>query len=254
MQRALMCSTIALLLCPHLLAQQRVGESADAQHKQAEASSSTFVTIPRGTEVELMALETVSTETARKGQMVRFAVARDVVVNGEVVLHAGTPVNAKLYSFSKAVPGRRDGMMKLVMDAVIVNGRKIWIAACNAECLQKQSEQSKHRISKTGKDVAMAVVAAPLLPALVAMEVADSVHEKKSRSAAGTVQPTEAAVLPACYKVRRWVQHEVKVERNGVSDAAGKADGESMKACAQYGDGQPPHDEKVTNGMKVWFD
>lgn len=231
MKRLLMCLAAGAMVCGLLKAQESV-------------------TIPHGTEVELMALETVSTESAHKGEHVHFAVARDVVVNGEVVLYAGTKVDALLYSLTKAVPGRRDGAMKLVMDAVVINKAKIWIAECNAECQEKRTEQGKNKIGKAGKDVALAVVAVPLLPALVGMEVADGVH----KNAASPVQPSEAAVLPACYKVKRWVQHDVKVERSSLKEAGGKADVEAMKGCAQYGDGQPPHDEKVTNGMKVWFD
>jgi hypothetical protein len=56
------------------------------------AQQATTTIVPKGTEIELVSLETVSTETAAKGSRVRFAVANDVAIRGATVIHAGTPV------------------------------------------------------------------------------------------------------------------------------------------------------------------
>jgi hypothetical protein len=75
MTRSVPSFVLSLALAPVLTAQQ---------------AASTIV--PKGTEIELVSLETVSTETAAKGSRVRFAVAKDVAIRGLTVIRAGTPV------------------------------------------------------------------------------------------------------------------------------------------------------------------
>jgi hypothetical protein len=76
MIRKILHSALCLGLSPLLAAQQ----------------GTTSIIVPNNTKIELLTLETVSTESEVKGSVVRFAVARDVAIDGVTVIHAGTPV------------------------------------------------------------------------------------------------------------------------------------------------------------------
>jgi hypothetical protein len=65
--------------------------------------------IPKHTEIRLILLETVSSATVSKGQSLRIAVAKDVSLNGVVVIPKGTPAIGVIDFVRKAVPGKKDG-------------------------------------------------------------------------------------------------------------------------------------------------
>lgn len=74
--RMMLKSALCFVLVPILAAQQ----------------ATTAVTVPQNTRIDLVTLETLSTESAKRGAQVRFAVAHDVTINGVTVIPAGTPV------------------------------------------------------------------------------------------------------------------------------------------------------------------
>jgi hypothetical protein len=107
-----------------LLAAQQVAEGARQQAFQpitpdaasAPAQPDT-ITIPKDTRIELIALETVSSATATVGSVVSFAVAKDVVVNGFTVAHAGTPVTGKITDVRRGShETNRNGRLKIELN------------------------------------------------------------------------------------------------------------------------------------------
>jgi hypothetical protein len=113
MLRRLIESTTALCLAL-LLTAEAVGQEARQPQVSAQtpvAQSST--NLPRDTEVELILMETVSSATATKGQAVRLAVAKDIFVQGRILIPRGTLASGVVSRVRKGVPGERDGNVEV---------------------------------------------------------------------------------------------------------------------------------------------
>lgn len=63
----------------------------------------------KGTRIDFVLLEPLSSATAVKGQKVRLAVARDVMTGGVVAIPRGTPAEGVVSGVRKAKPGKSDG-------------------------------------------------------------------------------------------------------------------------------------------------
>jgi hypothetical protein len=59
------------------------------------------ITVPKETDVKLIFDESLSSKTAKEGQMVKMHVAEDLVVDGKTVLKAGTPVTGTISKVEK---------------------------------------------------------------------------------------------------------------------------------------------------------
>ena len=82
--------------------------------------------VPDGTEVDLKLAETISSARAMVGQRIRFTVAKDVVINGYVVI----PVSAlAIGTITKASPKKwagRSGKLEMsLQDVTAIDGTKI---------------------------------------------------------------------------------------------------------------------------------
>jgi hypothetical protein len=97
MIRRVLSSSLCIILAAPLLVAQQTATTSDPANVSA-----TNVIFPKGTKVQLVLLESISTETAVHGSPVRFAVAKDVVVNGATVIHAGAPASGVV---KKAIRG-----------------------------------------------------------------------------------------------------------------------------------------------------
>jgi hypothetical protein len=115
-------SCLCLLMSATLVAQETVSVAPPLEPAAATAPTPEPAPVPltlkKGTEVELVLLETVSSATAVKGQPVRFAVAKDVVADGLVVIPKGAPAAGVVTTVQKAVRDKRDGY-------VVVEPRKV---------------------------------------------------------------------------------------------------------------------------------
>jgi hypothetical protein len=134
MIRWLLQSTLCLILCPLLAAQQVAPPTAPADAPQNLVPTPTtakprpmpeFITIPGNTEIEFISLENVSSATATKGQSVRLAVAKDVLVKGLVVIPKGTLATGVVSQLTKGVPGKRDGYLLITPRLILNNGKTI---------------------------------------------------------------------------------------------------------------------------------
>jgi hypothetical protein len=91
--------------------------------------SKVFSVVPDGTKVDLKLAETISSDRAMVGQRIRFTVAKDVVINGYVVI----PVDAlAIGTITKATPKRwagRSGKLEMsLQDVTAIDGTKIDLA------------------------------------------------------------------------------------------------------------------------------
>jgi hypothetical protein len=104
-----MRTILSLTLCV-LLASQ----SGGAQTPAAElASDSKPIKIKRGSELNLVLAEEVSSATAKKGQTVRLELYEDWVVEGQVILPKGTSALGVVNQLMHAIPGKRDGVVDI---------------------------------------------------------------------------------------------------------------------------------------------
>ena len=98
MTRMLLQSALCLALCPMLAAQQA-----------APSTKSVLASLPKGTQINLVQLETVSSRTARKGQTVRMAVAENLTASGHILIPIGTPVVGVVSRRRAPISGKRNG-------------------------------------------------------------------------------------------------------------------------------------------------
>ncbi len=89
---------LCLVLSPLLAAQQTV-----------PSPQVVFASLPKGTQVNLVLLQAVSSLIARKRQTVRMAVAEDLTTSGYVLIPAGTPVVGIVWRQRTPIPGKRNG-------------------------------------------------------------------------------------------------------------------------------------------------
>ena len=95
-----------------LLTAEAVGQDAIPQQVSAHAPmAQDTATLPKDTEVATIILETVSSATARKGQVVRLAVAKDIMIDGRIVIPKGTSATGVIARLQKGILGTRDGYL-----------------------------------------------------------------------------------------------------------------------------------------------
>lgn len=88
------------------------------------------VTIPEGTRLAVKIQETVSSESAKQGQLVRFEVVRDVEVKGKVVIKAGAPAVGEVTRVaSKKMIGREGELQVTIRYATAVDGSQVPLRA-----------------------------------------------------------------------------------------------------------------------------
>ncbi len=125
--------TLSLLTLTALLAQQTqaLGQQPTSPAPQAvtqtEAAQPPLPTpLKQGTEVQLVLTESVSSATAVRGQLVRMAVAKDVVENGVVLIPRGTPATGIVKQVARAVPGKSDGSLRIVPQEITMSNGLIY--------------------------------------------------------------------------------------------------------------------------------
>lgn len=88
--------------------------------------------VPAGTPVMLVSLESVSSDTATAGSPVYFAVARDVVVDGTILIPAGEPVTGTIAHTSGVQAPSHNGHLIIRINRVpIGNGTGLRLISSN---------------------------------------------------------------------------------------------------------------------------
>lgn len=102
-------------------------QAADAYQIKADASTKR---IPMGTNFELEAANTITTETLNKGDMFNAYLVKDVYVDGYVVLPKGTIVRGNSSDVVKARRLSRSAVLYLNFDHIVApNGKQIPLKA-----------------------------------------------------------------------------------------------------------------------------
>lgn len=98
------------------------------------ATGQTKTTIPEGTRVAIKTVETLSSETAKKGQVVHFEVVRDVEIQGKIVIKAGSQaVGEVTRAASKRMLGREGELDLIVRYVTAVDGSQVSLRASLGE-------------------------------------------------------------------------------------------------------------------------
>jgi hypothetical protein len=81
--------------------------------------------VPKGTPVQLIFDQSLSSKTAHAGDRVRFHVGEDVTVNGHVIIKSGTRVTATVDKVNKRGRFGKNAELKLMIDPVRSHGTMI---------------------------------------------------------------------------------------------------------------------------------
>lgn len=93
---------------------------------RAEPEPLPSVVIPRKTPVHLELLENLNSKLSRTGELVRFLVADDVVVDGQVILAEGAPIQGRIKFAQPSKSNGRAGVLQVVAPKVrVADGSEI---------------------------------------------------------------------------------------------------------------------------------
>ncbi|HEY2470389.1 MAG TPA: hypothetical protein VGI45_21520 [Terracidiphilus sp.] len=166
MIRTTLQSALCLVLSPLLVAQQVAPGLRDGNSSSTQTTKSPeTITLPRKTVVALVLLESVSSATAQKGDKVRLAVAKDVSIEGTVVIPKGTPASGLVAHVQKAVPGKRDGDVEIKPASLTLSdGREV--------SLRQYVDRSGDGCGSPGECTAVAVILILLIPVFIGEGIA----------------------------------------------------------------------------------
>jgi hypothetical protein len=104
----------------------------------------------------MVLMESVSSAIATKGQVVRLAVEKDVVIDGHLVIPRGTPGTGAVARLQKGVPGKKDGYLTVRPIAMtLADGTTVRL---------KENRTGEDDCGDMGPCWALFSIAAPLLP------------------------------------------------------------------------------------------
>lgn len=111
------------------------------------------VTLPDGTELEVVTTEEISSKTATEGDPLNFKIEDDVIVNGKVVIAKGTMVKGSVSNAQKSGRMGKGGKLSIrVESTTTVDNQKVRLRA----------SRGKEGDDKTGTTVALVVLFGPL--------------------------------------------------------------------------------------------
>jgi hypothetical protein len=207
MIRKLLSSVVCLVLAPILVAQQAAAPGA--------------ITVPKDTRIEIVALDRITSESAMTGSEVRFAISKDVVVDGRTVLPAGTPVTGILTKVVKAKSPKQVGKLQVRIRAVAVgNNWKLPLTSSDPSSRETPREKFNDGAINT-LEVIGGIVLLPLeLPMAIAI----------NPGGRGIGRPADA-VLPRCYGESYWVRADTILDHSNATELAKKAQNLSGDGC-----------------------
>jgi hypothetical protein len=217
MIRKLFQSALCLLLSPLLAAQQ-----------------ATTVRVPKDTMIVLVSLENTSSEFAFIGAPVRFAVAKDVVIKGVTVVHAGAPVSGTITGFKRGITHHRwAGLTIQVKEIQIGQGFKLRLTQSNPVSRGK----TRDYLSFVG-------TCAVVLPGCIAYAIAIKEGCGEDSCPHGKDSDGQQALLPSCVSEEFWVKSTATVSSSVLDEESSSAPAYPVIACSQIIDrskifGQP---------------
>jgi hypothetical protein len=122
--------------------------------------------LAKGTMIRFVLLDSISSETAQKGQTVHFALAQDIEVNGTVVIPRGTEAEGQVTHVRKGIPDKQDGELTLEPRAILLNnGTKLKL---------QRHPPGEDACGDMGPCAAMVTFGIILLPCVAAVLIIDS--------------------------------------------------------------------------------
>jgi hypothetical protein len=212
-----------LFLSSLLAAQQ--AQVDNPQHPSSPSSvTPEVITIPKDTKIELMTLESVSSETAHKGSAVRFVVANDVVVNGNTVLYAGAPVTGIVTKAKRGIAFHQwAGLTIRVKQMRIGNGPALRLTASDPAIREKPGEFAR--------DYGWCLL---IVPGCIALEILvlngcgeDSCPGKPKADG------EQQAILPSCVTLEYWTKSSFSVSSAALVEEMAAASAYSSASCPQ---------------------
>jgi hypothetical protein len=186
----------------------------------------TPVTLRKWTEINLVLLEPVSSATAVKGQQVKFAVAKDVVVDGLVVIPRGAQATGVVAKTQSAIKGKRDGYVVLETRKVAL-GNGSWMNLRDA----RSGGSSCDDFCIGGDDAVALIFLSPFILAGVLLVSPFWI------AALLTSKPPQIEgkdnVLQPCWNYTRYTSNDLTIPANAAQagQPASIADQEQLKAC-----------------------
>jgi hypothetical protein len=211
MIRKILQSALCTCMVPLLTAQQAV-EPLPAGYRSQSSMVPGEVIVPKGTRIDLVALESVSSASAKKNSQVQFALARDLVVNGVTILYAGAPVEATVSGVRLGVPGRRWGKLTIRIRKVQIGHHALLRLTSNNP---QDHDSSLH-------DVAFCAAILPLCILLLAA-FPDSAKPGDDGG---------QAVLAKCHNAVFWTTSDATISARDIDDGKTELAGRSPITCS----------------------
>jgi hypothetical protein len=219
MNRGLLQSILSLILCPLLVAQQAAppAASADAPQPSRPAPATNafrplpeFVTIPRGTKIELVMLDSLSSATNKRGDTIRFAVAEDVIVDGIVAIHAGTPVTGIVTAVKKMIPHKSSGQICFRTMSIDIAGHKSVLLTYDPLLEDWGLFIVAVVVMVVTAPIVIAAVIA-LLPIALPIKAVKSIIKKRADGAGNNAKVTDDMKIPACKAQTAYLKSAIRI-------------------------------------------
>lgn len=118
-----------------------------------EVQSPNEITIPEGTEFDVVTVEEISSKTASEGDPLTFKVADDVKIGGQVVIAKDALVKGTVSNAEKSGHMGKSGKLGIRVDSTsAVDGQKVKLRA----------SKGKTGDDKTGSVIALTILVSPL--------------------------------------------------------------------------------------------
>jgi len=198
---------ILCIFLPPLLVAQQISNEVPQQVSGTStfsAAQSDLVVVPKDTEINFVLLEPISSATATKGQLVRMAVAKDVIIHGVVAIPKGTLATEVVSHLRRAKPGRRDGYFEVKPIAISIDSE--------TKAKLKEYPTGEDTCGDFGPCWAMWGAFAPLILIGLARSAADNRNLKEKGA---------ERVLTACsrYRTSAYTAYKLSIQTAGLHAA-----------------------------------
>jgi len=185
---------MCVLLVPALVAQQtfflpQEKVVSTLAPPQKNGSSRRTVVVSKGTEIVVVPLDAISSATAAVGSTVKFAIARDVVAQGFVVIPAGTLLAGTIIDVKRGRAGRHNGRLEMRLQDL-----KAGDSTLRLKAKRLKPAASFHSIAKQSGEIVLMVAILAVFPFLIPNVIALS-RDEEATGADAVIKPGEAVKL-----------------------------------------------------------
>jgi hypothetical protein len=225
--------TLQSVLCIFLssqLAAQQAAQSIESQTPTRNAASTTailapaspsFVSIPKASEIDLVALDPISSRTAKVGSKIQFRVLRDLAVQNITVVRAGTLLTGTVKEVTVASKKHhRDGQILVRLDNYrIGTGQALRLTGMSPE----ERLERKHVQTQKRKEIIEILLLPPLWVPFIRLAIG-------WRNEGGHPSGNDVE-LSSCFHVGAYTVSPIKIRSSALLDAKGDPEEPSSKVC-----------------------